>query len=215
MKTTATNIRGGVYLVIDPAALTDEAIQKIKLALQSGLAAIQVWNHWTDTMARTEIVEKLLNLARPFKVPVLINENWQLLTETAADGIHFDQPSDNLGLIRKAIGRPIITGITCGNNLDTVQFAIDQKMDYISFCSVFPSGSSNSCEWVKPATIAAARAMTSMPIFAAGGITTTNLQQLLPTGLDGVAVINSIMKAEDPAAVTTSFNTILQQQKTH
>lgn len=215
MKTTATNIRGGVYLVIDPAALTDEAIQKIKLALQSGLAAIQVWNHWTDTMARTEIVEKLLNLARPFKVPVLINENWQLLTETAADGIHFDQPSDNLGLIRKAIGRPIITGITCGNNLDTVQFAIDQKMDYISFCSVFPSGSSNSCEWVKPATIAAARAMTSMPIFAAGGITTANLQQLLPTGLDGVAVINSIMKAEDPAAVTTSFNTILQQQKTH
>lgn len=215
MKITATNIRGGVYLVIDPAALTDEAIQKIKLALQSGLAAIQVWNHWTDTMARTEIVEKLLNLARPFKVPVLINENWQLLTETAADGIHFDQPSDNLGLIRKAIGRPIITGITCGNNLDTVQFAIDQKMDYISFCSVFPSGSSNSCEWVKPATIAAARAMTSMPIFAAGGITTANLQQLLPTGLDGVAVINSIMKAEDPAAVTTSFNTILQQQKTH
>jgi thiamine-phosphate pyrophosphorylase len=68
---------------------------------------------------------------------------------------------------------------------------------------------------VKPATIAAARAMTTMPIFAAGGITAGNLEQLLPTGLDGIAVINSIMKAEDPAAVTSSFNAIFQQQKTH
>jgi thiamine-phosphate pyrophosphorylase len=215
MKTTSTKIHGGVYLVVDPVALDDEAIQKVSQALQSGLAAIQVWNHWNDTVVKTAIVEKLVKLARPYKVPVLINENWELLTETAADGIHFDQPSDNLELIRKAIGRPILTGITCGNNLETVQFAINQKMDYISFCSVFPSTSSNSCEWVKPATIAAARAMTTMPIFAAGGITAGNLEQLLPTGLDGIAVINSIMKAEDPAAVTSSFNAIFQQQKTH
>lgn len=212
---TNTSIRGGVYLVVDPSALTDGSYQKIRLALKSGLSAIQVWNHWQHITAKAEIVQTLVDLAQPFGVPVLINENWELLMETEANGIHFDLPSDNLALIRKAIGRNIITGITCENNLETVQYAIDQKMDYISFCSVFPSGSANSCEWVKPATIAAARAMTNIPIFAAGGITASNLPEILPTGLDGVAVINSIMKAEDPAAVTTAFNKILQQQKTH
>ena len=213
MITAPTSLRGGVYLVVDPSALTDASFQKIRLALNGGLAAIQLWNHWKDVSGKTEIVQTIVNLAEPFDVPVLINENWELLVETAANGIHFDQPSDNLALIRKAIGRNIITGVTCGNNLQTVQYAIEHKMDYISFCSVFPSGSANSCEWVKPATIKAARAMTSMPIFAAGGITATNLHELLPTGLDGIAVINSIMKAEDPAAVTTAFNKILQQQK--
>ena len=214
MITTATPIRGGVYLVVDPSALTDGSFQKIRLALKSGLAAIQLWNHWKDDSPNAEIVQALVDLARPFAVPVLINERWELLMETDADGIHFDLPSGNLALIRKAIGRNIITGITCGNNLEIVQYAIDQKMDYISFCSVFPSTSANSCEWVKPATISAARTMTKMPIFAAGGITATNLHEILPTGLDGVAVINSIMQAEDPAAVTTAFNKILQQQKT-
>lgn len=212
MKTGNKKIKGGVYLVVDPANLNDQKLEKIQQALQSGLAAIQLWNHWNEVKDRIAIVQQVVKLAKPFQVPVLVNENWELLTETGADGIHFDQPSENLGLIKAAIGRPVITGITCGNNLDTVQYAIDEKMDYISFCSVFPSGSANSCEWVKPATMAAARAMTAMPIFAAGGITAGNLPQLLPTGLDGVAVINSIMKADDPAAVTSQFNQILQQQ---
>lgn len=206
-------IKGGVYLVLDPASLDNDKLKKVSEALQSGLAAIQIWNHWKEVKDRASVVQQVVKLAKPFQVPVLINENWELLTETDADGIHFDQPSENLSLIRGAIGRPVITGITCGNNLDTVQYAIDQKMDYISFCSVFPSSSSNSCEWVQPATIAAARAMSDMPIFAAGGITAQNLPALLPTGLDGIAVINSIMKAENPGAITSQFNQILQQQK--
>ncbi|MGN6417505.1 MAG: thiamine phosphate synthase [Pseudobacter sp.] len=206
-------IKGGVYLVLDPASLDDGKLKKVRQALDSGLAAIQLWNNWMDVKDRAAVVQYVVKLAKPFQVPVLVNENWELLTETDADGIHFDQPSQNLSLIRGAIGRPLITGITCGNNLDNVQFAIEQKMDYISFCSVFPSGSANSCEWVQPATIAAARAMSDMTIFAAGGITAQNLPALLPTGLDGIAVINSIMKAEDPSAVTSQFNQILQQQK--
>lgn len=215
MKNEFKKIKGGVYLVLDPASLDNDKLQKVEQALQSGLAAIQLWDHWNDVKDRHTVVQQVVKLARPFHVPVLVNENWELLTETDADGIHFDKPSENLSLIRGAIGKPLITGITCGNNLDTVQYAIDEKMDYISFCSVFPSGSANSCEWVKPATMAAARALTDMPIFAAGGITADNLHQILPTGLDGIAVINSIMKADDPAAVTSQFNQILQQQKTY
>lgn len=215
MKNDKMKINGGVYLVVDPAALNDDAFQKIRHTLKSGLAAIQIWNHWKDITDKTALVQKVMHLAKPFNVPVLVNENWELLERTEAAGIHFDHPSGNLGLIRKAINRPFITGVTCGNDLNTVQFAIDQQMDYISFCSVFPSSTANSCEWVKPATIAAARAMTDMPIFAAGGITADNLPQLLATGLDGIAVINSIMKADDPAAVTNNFNQILQHQKTH
>lgn len=215
MKNDKKSIRGGVYLVVDPAALNNDAYQKIGYALKSGLAAIQIWNHWKDITDKTAIIQKVVHLAKPFHVPVLVNENWELLDATEADGIHFDQPSLNLGLIRKAINRPVITGITCGNDLKSVEYAIDQQMDYISFCSVFPSSTANSCEWVKPATMAAARAMTDMPIFAAGGITADNLPQLLATGLDGIAVINSIMKADDPAAVTNNFNKILQHQKTH
>lgn len=212
MSTTKKIIRGGVYLVVDPSALNDAAMDKIRAALNSGLAAIQLWNNWKNITAKADLVTSITRLAANFNTPVLVNENWELLAETDADGVHLDRPTENLPLIRAAIGRPFICGVTCGNDLYAVQYAIDYQLDYISFCSVFPSSSANSCEWVQPATIAAARAMTNMPVFAAGGITASNLPDILHTGLDGIAVINSIMKAPDPGKVTDNFNQILQQK---
>ncbi|NML20059.1 thiamine phosphate synthase [Pseudoflavitalea sp. G-6-1-2] len=213
MSTTKKEIKGGVYLVVDPSALNAAALDKIRAALDSGLAAIQVWNNWKEITAKAELIQQITQLTAGYNTPVLVNENYSLLTETDADGVHFDRPTENLALIRAAIDRDFISGVTCGNDLNTVQYAIDYQMDYISFCSVFPSSSANSCEWVQPATIAAARAITNMPVFAAGGITASNLPDILHTGLDGIAVINSIMKADDPAKVTAQFNQILQQKE--
>lgn len=213
MSTTKKEIKGGVYLVVDPSALNAAAIDTIRAALDSGLAAIQLWNNWKNITAKAELVMQITQLTAGYQTPVLVNEHWELLTETDADGVHFDRPTENLPLIRAAINRDFICGVTCGNDLHAVQYAIDYQLDYISFCSVFPSSSANSCEWVQPATIAAARAITNMPVFAAGGITAGNLPDILHTGIDGIAVINSIMKAADPAKVTAEFNQILQQKE--
>lgn len=89
-------------------------------------------------------------------------------------------------------------GITVNNDLSLVQWANDNSFDYISFCSIFPSTTSNSCQLVKFETITKARTITQMPIFLAGGIQPENIYQLNNLDYDGVAVVSGIMSADDP-----------------
>lgn len=205
-------INGGVYLVADPAPGAEQVLPKIKKALAGGLAAIQLWNHWQPGQDKLALVRSTCELASVHQVPVLIHEDWALLQRAPLDGVHFDVLPPDLGAIRRTIGRSFICGVTCGNDLELVQQADEQGFDYLSFCSMFPSPSAGNCTIVSPGTISAARRLTSLPIFLAGGITTQNITSLTGTGMSGVALVSAIMKAEDPEQAVRAFREKLDTQ---
>ncbi len=83
--------------------------------------------------------------------------------------------------------------------------AADNGVDYISFCAMFPSPSAGVCEIVMKETVIQARQLTSLPIFLSGGITLNNIDELTSTGMNGIAVISAIIKADDPQTATKAF----------
>jgi thiamine-phosphate pyrophosphorylase len=198
-------IKGGLYLVVDPAPGIAVLLPKVEQAIKGGVDVIQVWNNWQVGQNKTELIHLLCGLAHQYNIPVLINEEWQLLQTTDLDGFHSDTIPGNIDEIRSAVGRPFIFGITCGNNLNTVNWATQNKADYISFCSMFPSPSAGVCEIVNKETVIAARRLTTMPIFVAGGITLANIEELRSTQIDGVALISGIMKADNVQLTTKEF----------
>lgn len=162
----------------------------------------------------TELLNAVCGLAHKRNVPVLINEEWTLLHQTELDGVHFDEiPA--IDVVREFIAKPFVCGITCGNDLARVQWANDHQLDYISFCSLFPSPSAGACEIVRKETVQAARQLTSLPIFLAGGITQENIGRLADTGLNGVAIISAILKADDPQRAVQAFKYKLNALTTH
>ncbi len=54
-------------------------------------------------------------------------------------------------------------------------------------------------------TVIQARQLTSLPIFLSGGITLDNIDELTNTGMNGIAVISAIIKAENPKTATKAF----------
>ena len=202
-------ITGGIYLVVDPMPGLNAIFPKVKAALDGGVDVIQLWNHWNQKDDHKEFIISICNLAHEYDVPVIINENWQWLQELPLDGVHFDKVPENIHQIRKDINRSFLIGITCGNDDDPIQWAIENNLDYISFCSMFPSSTSNSCELVNPAIIQSTRERTSMPIYAAGGITFKNTPLILSLGINGVAIVSGIMKAEDPKLAAYQFKQCL------
>jgi thiamine-phosphate pyrophosphorylase len=86
---------------------------------------------------------------------------------------------------------------------------VANKLDYISFCSVFPSKSVSTCNLVSREIINKARAFTSIPIFLSGGIDLNNLPLLEGTGLDGIAVISGIMSANNPEEMASNYSQAL------
>jgi len=193
-------ITGGIYLVLNPAMDQNLLLAKLAAALTGGIQVVQIWNNWQPDANKLALVEAIASLCLPYHVPLLINEDWELLTRCPhLQGVHFDSIPADLVTIKAAIGRPFLTGITCPGNLDTVTWADANGLDYVSFCSMFPSASAGDCSIVMPATVRQARAITSIPLFVSGGITPENLVLLkkeIP--FDGVAVISGILSAPHP-----------------
>lgn len=206
-------IRGGVYLVVDPAMEEKVLLEKVAQALEGGVQVLQIWNHWPvdfTSADKQRLVEEMIKISSPFDVPVLINEAWELLRHTALDGVHFDSIPADYQQIKKEIGRTIISGITCSNDLEVIHWAEEQGFDYVSFCSMFPSSSVDSCEIVRPETIQKAREITQMPLFLSGGITSHNLETFSTLDFNGVAVISGILSADSPKASAILYQNALQ-----
>lgn len=194
-------IDGGLYLVLDPSKEKTMLLNQLSAALNGGVKVLQIWNNWRRGMLQDDkvlLINEIIKLAKHFSVPVLINEEWELLKHTELNGVHFDSVPTSLDQIKRDVGRDISIGITCGNNIELVKWADDHKVDYISFCSIYPSKSAGSCEIVSPDTIQKANELTNIPIFVSGGITPENLLQLEGLGVDGVAVISGILESKTP-----------------
>lgn len=205
-------IKGGVYLVIDPAMDQELLLAKVSQALEGGVQVLQIWNHWPEHFGLADkqgLVEAILKISSQFNVPVLINEEWELLKHTGLDGVHFDSIPKDYEHIQKDIGRPFISGITCSNDLAVIEWAEQHDFDYVSFCSMFPSSSVDSCEIVRPKTVQKAREITQMPLFLSGGITTGNLASLKELDFNGVAVISGILSSDSPQASAASYQNAL------
>ncbi|MBF8964179.1 thiamine phosphate synthase [Pontibacter sp. FD36] len=206
-------ITGGVYLVLDPSMDRILLLQKVKEALEGGTNVLQIWNNWpagyTDSDKRL-LIQDLVAVAAAYQVPVLINEEWQLLKDTGLAGIHFDSVPSDYETLKAELNRGFVCGITCSNDLEVIRWADRHQLDYVSFCAVFPSPSAGSCEIVQPATIREARKITRMPLFLSGGITTENIDKLRELDFNGVAVISGILNAasarESAAAYKQALN---------
>lgn len=198
-------IKPGVYLVVDPSLDETILIEKLREVLQEQVVAVQLWDNFPPHKDSLDLIQKVTELCHQKDVPVLINNKWELLHHTTLDGVHFDAIPDNFERIRKELGREIISGLTCNNDLSYLHWANDNRIDYVSFCSIFPSRTSNSCELVNFETIQEAKKITSMPVFLAGGINPENLPELKCLSFDGIAVISGIMSSDKPGEVIKKF----------
>src|SRR5690606_4246978 len=101
-------------------------------------------------------------------VPLLINNDWSLLRSFPLDGVHFDEIPANFDDIQRVLEASLsnkpIYGITCNNDMEIIHWADNNQMDYLSFCSMFPSTTSTSCELVSLESLHKARSITNLPI---------------------------------------------------
>src|SRR5699024_3141049 len=206
----------GVYLVIDPAMERSLLLDNVRVAREGGVEVVQVCDHWAGNIKEAEkrqLVESVCEMAAEYEVPVLINDDWQLLKTTNLSGVHFDKAPEDMEQVRVAAGRDIIIGLTCTNDLEAIRRAEQMQADYISFCAMFPSPSAGSCEIVRPDTVLGARRMTDLPLFLSGGITPEKIEQdLAGLPFDGVAVISGIMRSENPRHRVQEYKQALEWQ---
>jgi thiamine-phosphate pyrophosphorylase len=198
-------IDSGIYLIIDPSMDEEILFSKLNLIVQEKIAAIQIWDNFNDNQNIEELLLRIYAKTSLHKIPLLINNRWEILKQIPLDGIHFDEIPENFNEIKKEINRDFITGITCNNDLSTIEYAEKHQCDYISFCSMFPSKTANSCELVSFETVQKAKSIFSGKIFLAGGIDLNTIENLDKLDYDGIAVVSGIMSADNPSETIKKY----------
>jgi thiamine-phosphate pyrophosphorylase len=206
-------IESGVYLVVDSSYGEGKVLSVAKEAMAAGLDVLQLWASWKDDRAAAELGRKLARLASDFSVPFVVNNDLEIAIKIGADGVHIDGYDPSPDLVRSKMGSKSIVGVTCSTKMEKVMWADAQNVDYISFCSMFPSTSVDECDIVPLEMLGQARGKTSVPIFASGGINLDNAEKVVAAGADGLAVISAIMAAPDPANATTKLKEIVTRSR--
>ena len=207
--TAKRTIAGGLYLVLNPSMEGRLLFSRLKSALEGGVQLLQIWNNWPDDYDRERklgFISEVMDVADGYSVPVLMNEEWELLLDSSLSGLHFDSIPGNFSEIKDRLPDDLIIGITCGNDLHTVEWAHEQQLDYISFCAMFPSSSVDSCEIVSSETLQKARSITDLPMFVSGGVTPANLLQLKHLDISGIAVISGILNQPNPKDAALNYH---------
>lgn len=178
-----------------------------RAALEGGCRWIQLRmknasrEEWLQTGAEVEA------LCRRYGATFIIDDHVDIVKILNADGVHLGKNDMPIDEARRILGPGHIIGGTA-NTIEDVEMHARRGADYIG-CG--PYRFTTTKERLAPVlgTEGYRKIMAGMksrglrlPVVAIGGITRNDIPQLLQTGIDGIALSGTILRATDPVEET-------------
>ena len=134
----------------------------------------------------------------------IVNDHCDAAVVCGADGVHLGQDDLDPAEVRRITGPEMLIGVSC-QTLEHLDRAHDAGADYIGFGSVFITRTKPERRPMDLRTLSAACEKTRVPLYAIGGITLDNADQVLAAGVDRIAVTRAVMNAVDFAGAIEKF----------
>ena len=196
----------GLYIILDPSVYPARSLVSVLTTAAEAGASLFQYRNKTASM-KEAYVEALAFRQAAAKAGVLfiVNDRCDLAMAVDADGVHLGQGDLPLDLARKIMGPDKLIGIST-HNPDQVREAAAGKPDYLAFGPIFkPASKQDHDPIVGLEGLHAIRALTSLPVFAIGGIQIDQAGEVMRAGANGVAVIAAILKAPDISQAVNAF----------
>ena len=202
----------GIYAITDRGMTSDRTHTEIgERLIEGGVRVIQVRDKTTPFEDLLEDTRRLVALARPRGVSILVNDNPYLAREADADGVHLGQTDCPVAIARDILGPGRLIGLST-HTRDQALRAQDMDADYIGFGPIFHTDTKR--QFYLPLGLAAMRwaaATLRVPFVAIGGITAETIADVLAAGARHCAMVSALMKVGDIAATAQRFVRLCNQ----
>jgi thiamine-phosphate pyrophosphorylase len=187
-----------LYLVTSPV---DNILSIVEAALQGGLTLVQYREKEANDQVRLEMALALKALCHRYGALFLVNDRVDLALAVDADGVHLGQQDLPIAQARRLLGWGKIVGKST-TSPEEMALALAENPDYIGVGPVFetptkPGKAAAGYDYVRYAAEHA-----TVPWYAIGSVDGSNLGGVLDAGASRVAVVRSIMQAEQPTLAT-------------
>lgn len=207
------NSNYSLYLVTDSGLLGDKDLAKtVEQAIQGGVTVVQVREKNLSSLEFYQVALAIKGVTEKYGVPLIVNDRADIALAVDAAGLHIGQEDLPVVVARKLLGPNKIIGVSAAT-MEEALLAQDQGADYLGIGAVFPTNTKDDADSVSLADLAAIKNKVKIPIVAIGGIHGNNIQAVMNTGVDGVAVVSAIIAAADPKAAARKLLDIDEEVK--
>lgn len=189
----------------------EEQLYNIHKALDTGCDWIQLRFKNQDASEVFTLAEAAKIICNEYLATFIINDNVYLAQQLDADGVHLGLRDMKVEEARVLLGKTKIIGGTANTFEDVLQRTAE-NCDYIGLGPFqFTATKQNSSpilglegyrliiQQMKIKNI-------QIPIYAIGGITLENVDSLMETGIQGIAISGLITQSENPNQLITQLN---------
>lgn len=183
-------------------------LEKVETACRSGVTIIQLREKNLTTNQYYQLAKQVKKITDAYQVPLIIDDRLDVCLAVDAAGLHIGDDELPVSVARQVLGPEKILGVTA----KTVKRALEAEeggADYLGTGAIFPTTTKENAPITLISTLKTICQRVAIPVVAIGGLTSENVDQLIGTGIAGVAVVRDLMQAEDIEAKTQAFLTKL------
>ena len=183
-------------------------LEKIETACRSGVTIVQLREKNLTTNQYYQLAKQVKEITDAYQVPLIIDDRLDVCLAVDAAGLHIGDDELPVSVARQVLGPEKILGVTA----KTVKRALEAEeggADYLGTGAIFPTTTKENAPITLISTLKTICQRVAIPVVAIGGLTSENIDQLMGTGIAGVAVVRDLMQAEDIEAKTQAFLTKL------
>lgn len=178
-------------------------LKSVELALEGGCRWIQLRMKKALADEIREVAKPAQKLCRSYGATFILDDHVELVRELGADGVHLGKNDMPIQEARKLLGPDFIIGGTA-NTFEDVKAHWEHGANYIG-CGPFRFTTTK--EGLSPILglegyqqiVAAMKAEgIDLPIVAIGGITAEDIPEIMATGVTGIALSGTVLRAENP-----------------
>jgi thiamine-phosphate pyrophosphorylase len=189
-----TDARGG------PAALA-----AVEAAVDAGAPVVQVRLKGCTDRAFHDFAAAVVAICRSAGATCLVNDRVDVALAVGADGTHLGADDLPVRAARRVAGPGHLIGGTARDPQRARQL-VAEGADYLGVGPAYPTPTKTGLPTaLGPAGVAAVARAVDVPVIAIGGITAGRVPDLLAAGAAGVAVVDAVAGARDPAAATAAL----------
>lgn len=178
-----------------------------RMALEGGCRWIQLRMKDASPEEVEQEALRVQALCRTYHATFIIDDHVKLVKKLHADGVHLGKHDMPVAEARRLLGNGFIIGGTA-NTFDDVKMHYEAGADYIG-CGPFRFTTTKKnlspilgLEGYRRIVSQMKEAGINLPIVAIGGITREDIPAILQTGVTGVALSGTILRADNPAEET-------------
>lgn len=210
------NIDYKLYAITDRSYLKNISLyDAVFEAIAGGASVIQLREKNITDEEFLKLALEIKPLCNKYHVPLIINDNLDVMLKSDADGIHIGQDDLDASYVRSVIGPDKILGVSAHNISEALKAQKDGA-NYIGVGAMFKTDTKKNACVVGIDTLKEIKKNVDISVVAIGGINKDNLSYFKDSFIDGFCFVSAIFNSNDIRESTKDLYkkiTLLKKEK--